>query len=75
MARKKGDSNEPIFGYAWETIVAVQQGQGRLSQPIDTTQPDRQSATEADRALLAEHGIEGLMTLGYYGVLDRLGVR
>jgi hypothetical protein len=65
-------SNDNIFGYSWSDIQRAQQG-GRLSRPIDTSKqsPDY---TESDRALLAEHGEQGLRDMGYFGVLDRLNL-
>ena len=30
------------------------------------------SATDADRALLAQHGMDGLKAMGFHGVIDRL---
>lgn len=60
-----------IFGYEWEDIRRAQQG-GRLGKPIIETK--RASATEADRKLLAMHGIEGLREMSLFGVLDRLSL-
>ena len=63
---------DTILGYDWTDIQRAQQG-GRLSPTIDTSKPAASGApTDADLALLAEHGADGLETLGYHGVLDRL---
>ena len=61
-----------IFGYEWSDIQRAQQG-GRLSRPVDTSKP-APDYTESDRALLAEHGEQGLRDMGYHGVLSRLNL-
>ena len=61
-----------IFGYTFEQIQRAQQG-GRLNNAVDTTKeasPD--GDLRADQLLLAKHGLDGLRTLGYMGVVDRL---
>lgn len=60
-----------IFGYSWEDIQRAQRG-GRLGRPIQPSAEDDRIRLEADRALLAEHGAEGLKALGYFGCVDRL---
>jgi hypothetical protein len=65
-------SNDNIFGYSWSDIQRAQQG-GRLSRPIDTSKQSH-DYSESDRALLAEHGEQGLRDMGYFGVLDRLNL-
>lgn len=63
-----------IFGYTFDEISAAQQKRGRLGHAIDTTKPaaDDMHRLEADRALLSEHGADGLRERGFFGVLDRL---
>ena len=58
-----------IFGYSWSDIQRAQQG-GRLSRPI--VRKESPSVTDQDRALLAQHGADGLRALQYFGTLDRL---
>ena len=68
--------NEKIFGYTWDEIQAAQQG-GRIGRRIDLSKPAPDYAgtlLASDRALLAEHGEQGLRDRGYHGVLDRLGL-
>lgn len=56
----------------WETIQAMQQG--KRFPAIDTTKPSKRSATDEDLKALAQHGADGLRTLGKFGVLDRLNL-
>ena len=68
--------NDKIFGYDWETIKAVQQRKGTLNHKVDLSKPYVKPApTDDDRALLAEHGADGLRAMGFMGVLDRLGLK
>lgn len=57
----------------WEAIQAAQQGHA-MHRPIDTSKPAKRPATDADRALLAQHGEAGLRERGMFGVLDRLNL-
>jgi len=58
-----------ICGYTWGDIQRAQQG-GRLGSPVHHTEP--QGATDADKALLAEHGAQGLRDQQFHGTIDRL---
>ena len=61
-----------ILGHTWEAIQRAQRG-GRLHTPLDTSKPAKAPATDADRALLAQHGtLEALEAAGLFGVADRL---
>ena len=62
---------ETICGYTWEQIQRAQAG-GRLSDRLTTDVPSKPSATEKDMVLLEEHGFDGLQSLQFFGVLDRL---
>ena len=57
-----------IFGYSWEEIQVKQQG-GKARKVDFVPKPE---ATDGDRAMLAEFGIEGLKAKGFFGVIDRL---
>jgi hypothetical protein len=63
-------SDNLIFGHTWEDINRAQRG-GHLSRPILNHQPNP-TATQADAELLAKHGKDGLVAMGFFGVLDRL---
>lgn len=63
--------NQTILGYDWDDIQRAQQG-GRLSRAVDTMAPINNAPSDADRALLAEHGADGLRFLELWGVIDRL---
>lgn len=61
-----------IFGYSFEQIQRAQQG-GCLGTTIDVSRPPQSDANlSADQLLLDTHGLEGLKSLGYMGVIDRL---
>ena len=60
-----------IFGYTWEQIQSAQQG-GRLHKTVDSSVSGRSPATDKDRELLAEYGYDGLLKMGFHGVIDRL---
>ncbi len=63
--------SEPrIFGYTWEEIDRAQRG-GRLSRAISRHEANP-TAKPSDLELLAEHGKDGLVAMGFFGVLDRL---
>lgn len=64
--------DDKIIGYDWEDIQAMQQK--RYVHPkLDLSKPAKVPPTDADRALLAEHGsIEALEAAGLFGVADRL---
>jgi hypothetical protein len=59
-----------IFGYTWEEIDRAQRG-GGLARAIAQFESPK-SATATDEQLLAEHGKDGLMAMGFFGVIDRL---
>ena len=63
--------NDSIFGYSFEDIRRAQQG-GRLCRAIDLHNPAISQASDSDRALLAEHGAQGLRDRGFFGTIDRL---
>ena len=60
-----------IFGYSWADIQRAQQG-GSLGRPIVPSSADDLQRLDLDRALLAEHGADGLKALGFFGCIDRL---
>lgn len=61
-----------IFGHSWEAIQRAQNG-GRLHDRIDTSKPIvKPQATDGDRALLVEHGLNGLEAMQFHGVIGRL---
>lgn len=60
-----------IVGHSWEAIQRAQQG-GRLDNRVDTSKPVDHSLMFGDLELLEQHGIEGLRSMGYFGVIDRL---
>ena len=60
-----------ILGYSWEDIQRAQRG-GRLGRAIQPSAEDDRIRLETDRALLAEHGADGLRDLGFFGCIDRL---
>ena len=59
-----------IFGYTWEEIDRAQRG-GGLARAIAHHQ-ENPTAKPSDRELLEKHGEDGLMAMGFFGVLDRL---
>ena len=64
--------NERIFGYDWTEIQALQQKQYRRPR-VDVSRPSKAPPSDADRALLAQHGsLEALEQAGLFGVADRL---
>lgn len=64
--------NDTIFGYAWDDIQRAQQG-GSLARTIDTSKPAQDPPpTDADLALLAKHGSDGLRAMQYHGTIGRL---
>lgn len=62
---------DTIFGYSFDDIKRAQQG-GRLCRAIDLSAPARMQVSDTDRALLVEHGAQGLRDLGFFGTIDRL---
>lgn len=64
------DSDKLIFGYTWAEIDKAQRGGGLTRAILHFEDP--KSATATDESLLAEHGKDGLMSMGFFGVLDRL---
>lgn len=62
---------DSIFGYSFEDISRAQQG-GRLCRAIDLNNPTTNQVRDGDRALLAEHGAQGLRDRGFFGTIDRL---
>ena len=62
-----------IFGYTWEEIQRAQQG-GQLRQilPLEAAMAKDDICSAEDLSLFQEHGKNGLITLGYFGTLDRL---
>lgn len=56
-----------LFGNTWDDLRIMQNGSART---IDFG--DAPTATAGDRRLLAEHGVAGLESKKFYGVLDRL---
>jgi hypothetical protein len=69
----KPSESPTIFGYSWDAIQSIQQGTYRAA-PINLSMPSKRPATDKDRALLAEHGEQGLRDRQLYGVLDRLNL-
>lgn len=64
-------ATEPrIFGYTWEEIDRAQRG-GGLTRAIAHFE-DPKPASMGDMELFREHGKDGLMAMGFFGVLDRL---
>jgi hypothetical protein len=59
-----------IVGHTWEDIQRGQQG-GRLNKPVDTSKPVDHTLSDADKALIEKHGVEGLAAMGYHGTLDK----
>ena len=59
-----------IFGRTFEEIEAMQQGQGGRTVDYVITPP--KDASQLDRDLLEQHGLHGLIELGYHGVIERL---
>ncbi len=62
---------DTIFGYSFNDIKRAQQG-GRLCRVIDLDSPAMMQVSDSDRALLAEHGAQGLRDRGFFGTIDRL---
>ncbi len=62
---------DTIFGYSFDDIKRAQQG-GRLCRAIDLNAPAMMQVSDSDRALLAEHGVQGLRDRGFFGTIDRL---
>lgn len=63
-------SQDLIFGYTWEEIQRAQNG-GRLQKTI-CTPVSNDPAIKSDLALLEKHGIDGLKSMQFFGVIDRL---
>lgn len=59
-----------IFGHTWDEIDSAQRGKGFNRAAIKHT--PNPTASEADAALLAEHGLKGLEDRQFFGVIDRL---
>lgn len=59
-----------IFGREWEEIEAMQRGErvGRAVPMVDT----RPRASERDRRVLEERGLEWLVANRMWGIIDRL---
>ena len=66
-------TKDMMFGLSWEQIQAAQQCKP-FRDAVDLTQPAKNAATDADRSLLAEYGVDGLRAQGMNGVLDRLNL-
>ena len=62
---------DTIFGYSFDDIKRAQQG-GRLCREIDLNAPAMRQVSDSDRALLAEHGAQGLRDRGFFGTIERL---
>lgn len=60
-----------IFGKTWEEIQQMQNGT-YTAKMADLSVTGKPIATQDDIALLVEHDISGLQTMGFYGVIDRL---
>ncbi len=69
-------SNKTIFGRSWEAIQRAQQGaSSALNDGCLPAGPSvKPKATDKDRELLKLYGPAGLDKMGFYGVLDRLGM-
>lgn len=65
--------SEKIFGHEWQDVQKMQQKEyvPKLVNPHGTS---KSQPTEADFKLLEIHGVDGLRSNGYFGVLDRLGI-
>lgn len=57
-----------IFGRSWDEIQVIQQG-GQARKVDFGPAPE---ATQRDRSMLAELGLEGLKAKGFFGIIDRL---
>lgn len=60
-----------IFGRTWEEIQAMQNGTYK-PRTVDMSKSGKREPTERDRALLAEHGVAGLLEKKFLGTLDAL---
>lgn len=60
-----------IFGYDWEDIQDMQNKQYKR-KTIDATKPITRPLLNGDLELYEKHGLSGLQTMGYDGVIDRL---
>ena len=60
-----------IFGHTFDEIKKAQQKNGHLGKPIQG-RPVKPGPTESDLLLLEKYGIDGLTTMGFHGVIDRL---
>jgi hypothetical protein len=63
-----------IFGHDWEDIRDMQQ-KNYVPRTVDVSKDARPGPTESDHYLLAQHGVDGLKEMGYFGVLDRLNIK
>lgn len=63
--------SEKIFGYSFEEINEAQQGKP-LGKTIDPTKTEKKTATADDIATLEKHDVQGIMQMGFFGVLQRL---
>ena len=45
---------------------------GIIPRHVDLSQPSRRKATESDIRLFDRYGLEKLIKMGYWGVIDRL---
>ena len=62
---------DTVFGLTWEQIQLAQQGKDFRGR-VDTSVPAKSAATLEDLALLEKHGMQGLVDMQLFGVIDRL---
>ena len=68
----KNQNENDIFGYTWGQIQAAQQG-ASLSRTVAITPcSGKTAASEGDIGMLAKHGLDGLESMQFHGVIDRL---
>lgn len=60
-----------IFSYDWQDINAMQHKQ-YVRPKVDLSKPVDHSLINGDLELFEKHGIAGLQSMGFSGVVDRL---
>lgn len=60
-----------IFGYDWQDINAMQHKQ-YVSPKVYLSKPVDHSLMDGDLELFEKHGMAGLQSMGFAGVVDRL---
>lgn len=64
-------STNDIMGYSWSDINAMQHKQ-YIRPSVDVSKPVDHSLINGDLELFEKHGIAGLQSMGFSGVVDRL---